>query len=65
MLALFGMTNRTLDCPITRCAINSEIRVADSQLHKRILYIVMIMVEISLYALFGCMGKSVIQLNLH
>ena len=37
VLALFGMTSRTLDCPITRCAINAEIRVFDSQLDKIIL----------------------------
>ena len=37
VLALFGMTSRTVDCPITRFAINAEIRVADSQLDKTIL----------------------------
>ena len=37
VLALFGMTSRTLDCPITGRAINAEIRVAGSQLDKRIL----------------------------
>ena len=37
LLALFGMTSRTLDCPITGRAINAEIWVAGSQLDKRIL----------------------------
>ena len=37
VLALFGTTSRTLDCPITCCAINAEIRVANSQLDQRIL----------------------------
>ena len=37
VLALFGMTSRTLDCPITGRPINAEIRVAGSQLDKRIL----------------------------
>ena len=37
VLALFGMTSRTLDRPITCCAINPEIRVANSQLDYRIL----------------------------